>query len=67
MLVVQLNLRAAPGTGSDVVRAPLTAGEYVAILAGPVEAEGYRWWQVQSADGVIGWLAGTIDGAPTLG
>ncbi len=67
VLVLQINLRAAPGTGSAIVRTPLATGEYVAILAGPVEAEGYRWWQVQTADGVIGWLAGTIDGAPTLG
>lgn len=67
VLVLQLNVRAGPGTGYDFVQAALTTGEYVAILAGPVEAEGFRWWQVQTADGVIGWLAGTIEGQPTLG
>lgn len=66
--VQELNIRTAPGVNSPIARnVPLYTGEYVAILAGPVEADGARWWQVQTADGVVGWVAGMINGVPTLG
>ncbi len=66
--VLELNIRSAPGVANPFARAlPLVTGEYVVILAGPVDADGARWWQVQTADGVIGWVAGAINGAPTLG
>ena len=60
-----LNLRSDPTTGGAILRG-LNFGDYVAIFAGPYENEGYRWWRVQTADGTFGWLAGTINGAPTL-
>ncbi len=60
-----LNLRSEPSTGS-AIQAGLNLGDYVAIFAGPYENEGYRWWQVQTAGNVFGWLAGTINGVPTL-
>ena len=60
-----LNLRSEPSTGS-AVKHRLVFGDYVAIFAGPYDNEGYRWWQVQAADETFGWLAGTINGAPTL-
>jgi len=60
-----LNLRSEPTT-AGAVRRGLVFGDYVAIFAGPYENEGYRWWQVQTADETFGWLAGTINGAPTL-
>lgn len=60
-----LNLRSEPSTGSAVQRG-LVLGDYVAIFAGPYDNEGYRWWQVQTADETFGWLAGTINGVPTL-
>ena len=62
-----LNIRSGPGTGFDFVRGFLVTGEYVVILAGPVEADGATWWQVQTADGAIGWIAGAIGGGSTLG
>jgi hypothetical protein len=62
-----LNIRSGPGVSYDFVRAPLVTGEYVAILAGPVTADGVVWWQVQTADSVVGWIAGEISGARTLG
>jgi len=66
--VQELNIRTAPGTGSPIARGtPLITGDYVVILAGPVDADGARWWQVQTADGVVGWIAGAINGSPTLG
>jgi SH3-like domain-containing protein len=63
----ELNVRAGPGYSYDFVRNFLVAGEYVRILAGPVEAEGGVWWQVQTADGSIGWIAGEINGSATIG
>ena len=60
-----LNLRSEPST-SSAVQGGLVFGDYVAIIAGPYENEGYRWWQAQTADERVGWLAGTINGAPTL-
>jgi hypothetical protein len=63
----QLNVRQGPGYSYDFARNFLVAGEYVRIVAGPVEAEGAVWWQVQTADGAIGWIAGEINGVATLG
>jgi hypothetical protein len=63
----ELNIRTGPGTGYGFARVFLSTGEYVRVLAGPVEAEGFTWWQVQTADGVVGWVAGTIGGLDTLG
>jgi hypothetical protein len=65
--VTELNIRTGPGVIYPFARAFLQPGEYVAILAGPVEADGAVWWQVQTADGVVGWIAGVINGAVTLG
>lgn len=63
----ELNIRTAPRLDSEYARNFLQTGEYVAILAGPVDADGIRWWQVQTADGVVGWVAATINGVSTLG
>ena len=60
-----LNLRSEPSTAS-AVQGGLVLGDYVAIIAGPYDNQDYRWWRVQTADGRVGWLAGTINGAPTL-
>lgn len=67
VLPTELNIRSGPGVAYNFVRNFLTSGEYVAILAGPVDADGVRWWQVQTADGFIGWVAGQINGFATLG
>lgn len=63
----ELNIRSGPGVAYDFARNFLQTGEYVAILAGPVNADGVIWWQVQTADGIVGWIAGEIDGLSTLG
>ncbi|MFN8373477.1 MAG: SH3 domain-containing protein [Anaerolineae bacterium] len=63
---VALNIRAAPGTNGAVVGA-LQPGSYVVILAGPSDVGGFVWWQIQTAEGVIGWIAGTINGVNVLG
>lgn len=63
----QLNIRTGPGMAYPFARNFLETGEYVAILAGPVDANGAIWWQVQTADGIVGWIAGAIGGVATLG
>ncbi len=50
-----LSFRADPGT--DYARLKILAeGSVLKVLDGPVEADGYVWWQLQDvADGVVGW------------
>ena len=60
-----LNVRAEPSTAAAIVGG-LFVGDYLAILAGPYESEGYRWWRVQTADNVFGWVAGVIGGRPSI-
>ena len=64
-IVPYLNVRAEPTTSSQIISG-LVAGDYVAIIAGPYENEGYRWWRVQTANNAIGWIAATIGGYPTI-
>lgn len=63
--VQSLNLRAGPSTSHTVIGG-LYVGDYVAILAGPYDNEGYRWWRVQAASNALGWIAGVINGRPTI-
>jgi hypothetical protein len=51
-----LNLRAEHSLGAPVL-ASLPNGARVAILGGPVAAEGFDWWNVE-ANGRRGWCAG---------
>ncbi|MEA2608490.1 MAG: hypothetical protein QOJ75_733 [Chloroflexota bacterium] len=57
----ELRVRSAPGTGDrSVVRGePITKGREVFVVAGPVSANGYDWWQVQALTGLahFGWVA----------
>jgi len=52
-----LNVRDTPTATGKIVQ-QLENGMTVKIIGGPVLAGGYRWWQVQLTNGVIGW---TID------
>lgn len=61
-----LNIRDVPNLTTSTVIGGALFNEYVAILAGPVNADGIEWWQVQLANGVQGWIAGQIDGFDTL-
>lgn len=68
VLLPTLNIRTGAGVEYDLARTQLLTGEYVAILAGPVNTpDGNTWWRVLTADGVIGWVAGLINGEATLG
>ena len=48
-------LRTSAGTGTTVI-GQLTQGAIFTVLAGPVCANGYQWWQV-TAGGQTGWTA----------
>ena len=54
----KLNMRAEPTRNASVVR-QLQEGEYVQIVDGPVEAEGFIWWKIAvdlyAAEPVEGW------------
>ncbi|MGQ9926296.1 MAG: SH3 domain-containing protein [Chloroflexaceae bacterium] len=53
-----LSVRANPGTDAgNLVVFGLGPGTAVEVLGGPVEADGYTWWQVRSPLGQ-GWCAG---------
>ena len=60
-----LNVREGPSTDTQIIGG-LFSGDYVAVIAGPHEADGYRWWRVQTANNVLGWIAGAIGGRPTI-
>ncbi|MEW5870444.1 MAG: DUF3160 domain-containing protein [Chloroflexota bacterium] len=42
----RLNVRAEPSSSAAVLR-QLKTGEYVRIIAGPTQAGGFTWWQMQ--------------------
>jgi len=57
-----LRVRSAPGTGSDSRRLKpvLPAGTRMLVVRGPVEADGYDWWEIQTDSEVVdlfGWVA----------
>ncbi len=60
-----LNVRKGPSTATRIIGG-LFSGDYVAVIAGPHEADGYRWWRVQTANNAFGWIAGAIGGRPTI-
>ncbi|MGB1287261.1 MAG: hypothetical protein ACPG7F_12050, partial [Aggregatilineales bacterium] len=51
------NLRSAPTTATNNVIGIVNNSEFVAILAGPYNAEGFTWWRVGNARSVQGWSA----------
>ena len=61
-----LNIRQQPDVNSPLAGG-LQRGDYVVVLAGPVEDDIYTWWRVQAANGQQGWVAGIIDGTATIG
>lgn len=62
---VDLRVRTLPSTDANQLgAAPI--GSYVAILAGPVNSGCCEWWQVKTAAGLVGWVAGVIDGVDSL-
>jgi len=59
---ISRNMRQAPNLGGAILSA-VNPGEFVTVLAGPVDADGYTWWLVSNALDVQGWIsAQTADG-----
>ncbi len=59
-----LNLRAVPG---GEVLLSLVNGSRVRVTGGPRVQEGYRWWRVQTPNGVSGWVVEAVrDGQGNL-
>jgi hypothetical protein len=51
-----LNMRQTPSTGGTIVTY-LAGGQVVDVIAGPSEADGYIWWQLDDRSGNQGWTA----------
>lgn len=66
VLVDELNIRSEPNTNNNPIGV-VQNGEFVAILAGPVDFDNIEWWRVQVANGTVGWIAAVINGNITLG
>jgi hypothetical protein len=57
----KLNMRSNAGTNAAVL-AQLHTGDYITILDGPVDSNGYTWWKVSSyMDGREGWVVENQD------
>ena len=65
IISTNLNIRQDPSTGS-LILGGLVQGDYVAVMAGPYDNEGFRWWKIQTATNIVGWIAGTIGGNLTI-
>lgn len=53
----QLRLRAGPGLDKEML-GTLPDDTRLKVLDGPETADGYKWWKVQTEDGLVGWVAG---------
>ncbi|GAB1420911.1 hypothetical protein MASR2M15_10390 [Anaerolineales bacterium] len=60
-----LNLRASPSLYGEVIGS-VENGEFVALLAGPYQADNYGWWKILTARQEIGWIAGDQNGQSWL-
>jgi uncharacterized protein YgiM (DUF1202 family) len=60
-------MRSGAGTNFDLI-ARIDSGAMVEILDGPVEADGFTWWQIRvpGADNLTGWVVESVDGLRTL-
>lgn len=60
-----LNMRAEASINARIVE-ELPYGTPVSVLAGPIDADGFRWWQVISPTGQTGWAVEYADRIETL-
>ncbi|MDO8536639.1 MAG: Ig-like domain-containing protein [bacterium] len=51
---LSLYVRADPSVSAPIVGGELD-GTSGTILSGPIFADGYSWWQLRFADGIVGW------------
>jgi hypothetical protein len=60
------NMRDIPNLNSSRVIGSVLPSEFVAIVAGPYESDGFVWWQVLNGRGVQGWVAAESGGVSLL-
>ena len=60
-----LRMRSEASTSAEIVRT-LEKGEVVRVVSGPVEADGYQWFEVLDLDSLSGWVAAGEDGTAWL-
>jgi hypothetical protein len=60
-----LRMRAAANTSADVIRT-FDLGEVVRVVSGPIEADGFAWYEVVDLDSRSGWVAMGDGGVPWL-
>lgn len=65
-VIALLNLRSLPTTAEDNVLVQLQPGERLTVVGGPLEAEGYIWYPVETSGGVSGWIVSAVNGFPTV-
>lgn len=53
----KLKVRVGAGLNQDTLLF-VEDGTVLTLLDGPQASDGYNWWQVQTPDGVTGWVAG---------
>jgi uncharacterized protein YgiM (DUF1202 family) len=53
-----LNLRTGAGLSKDVITV-LPYSTALMVSSGPMTADGYAWYEVETSDGDLGWVAGT--------
>ena len=51
-----VTVRGGPSTRNVAILVAVE-GSYFMVLDGPVEGDGFNWWQVQLEDGTSGWVA----------
>ena len=58
-----LNIRQTPGVDGALVEQVAAGGSFT-VIDGPMEADGYRWWQLDNGSGLSGWA---IEGERSTG
>lgn len=58
-----LRLRETPSLGGNIITS-LADGTVADVIAGPVIAEGFTWWQIRTIDGLEGW---SVESNPSAG
>lgn len=56
----QLNVRLGAGVNFEIV-AKLENGSQITLLEGPRGGDGFTWWKVRTATGIVGWVVESVD------
>jgi SH3 domain-containing protein len=61
----RLNMRDSPNLSGNVI-ARVESGARIVIIAGPVAADGFIWWEIRLSTGQTGWVVERAEGVRTL-